>query len=410
MKCMNKWISAFLAGVMMLSMLVFTPMTVTADATIASLDDNLVIHYDFEGSGNEAFRDKASGAASKISDNLTLKCAAREADFTVADGIVTSSSDCASVLYAGSSTDIKSISTFTDTASDATWFVRYKMNGTSLTESDGFVFDFNHINTYTMMYDLRKDGQVRWRGWATTGNASVAAGAGLWNGAGWVNASVTRSYDANTQQYTFTLRAYDDALNSKTVATQVVNKNEVVSYSDVTLALFGFFNEGSQSGYGFAKELSIDDVRIYNTALSAADVEAMIRSEFIVTNIGAQKAVGTNVGNKVRLVAEIKGYDYKAAGFKVSATWDGKIESAEIDLGCSYAYTSLFAEDEGGNIEPIVPTREGYYLIAVIIDNIPTDKINLKLTFQPYVVTADGTESLVGEAFIYDVAANTCTK
>ena len=108
------------------------------------------------------------------------------------------------------------------------------------------------------------------------------------------------------------------------------------------------------------------------------------------------------------MVAEVLGDAYTAAGFKVTAAWDGQTAApAEQDLTCHYLYTALSAEDEAGNIAAIKATG-GYYLIAVIVDNIPADLAGLTLTFTPYAVGEDGNETVyTGQSFVYSFAEAT---
>ena len=137
-----------------------------------------------------------------------------------------------------------------------------------------------------------------------------------------------------------------------------------------------------------------------HTALSTDQLAALVASDFgdQVINSGLQKGVGTNANsNKVRLVAQIKGADYAKAGFTVTATWDGKTDATPVDLPCNFAYTSLAKENEDGSIGEETP-KAGYYLIAVIVDNIPTNLTNVTLTFTPYA------DDYTGEAFTYNVS------
>lgn len=377
-----------------------------------SYANKLLVHYTFEGETPEAaLKDKATGTANTVSDDLAVFTTANGtlADFTFSDGIVTSNSTNALLLAdaGGASADFGQVSKNTKTS--ATWFVRYQMEGVHKTltgSNDGYIFDFckqaGEGARNSMYVDMRADNStIHWQGW----QGSYSTANNLWKDAGWMNLAITRSYDEANSQYVFVLRAYND--EAVLVQEVVYNHSEEVKgdNNNTTLALFGSYNENNKSiSFGYAPGLSIDDFRIYSTVLTQDEIKEVVGSLQTqdalapVINVGAQKALD---GSKVRLVAEINGYDYKAAGFYVTATWTGKNEADEVDLPCNFAYTSLLAEEENGNINEITPANDGYYLIAVVIDNIP-DKDGLTLTFTPYTVSTDGTITLTGEEMVYD--------
>lgn len=125
-----------------------------------------------------------------------------------------------------------------------------------------------------------------------------------------------------------------------------------------------------------------------------------------VTNAGVQP--GTD-GKSARLVAEIADSKFAAAGFKVSlsytnATTNETVTTGVNDKKANYAYTSLVADTDRG-IEQITP-KDGYYLIAIVIEEIPDYVTDLKITFTPYATTADG-DTYTGQVYVYDVAAQT---
>lgn len=124
-----------------------------------------------------------------------------------------------------------------------------------------------------------------------------------------------------------------------------------------------------------------------------------------VVSVGVQPGL---TGTKARLVAEIDGSKFIAAGFKVVLSYTDNTDSANPvavttdakDMTAHYAYTSLAAD---GVIGAITPEKNGNYLIAIVIDNIPASVSDLKVTCTPYSVTADG-ETYIGEQFVYDFA------
>ena len=129
-----------------------------------------------------------------------------------------------------------------------------------------------------------------------------------------------------------------------------------------------------------------------------------------VTNAGVQPGL---TDAKARLVAEIDGSKFAAAGFKVSLSYTDNTDSSSPvavttdakDMTAHYAYSSLAAD---GVIGAITPQKDGNYLIAIVIDGIPDYVTDLKVTFTPYAVTADG-ETYIGLQFVYDFATQTVT-
>ena len=112
-------------------------------------------------------------------------------------------------------------------------------------------------------------------------------------------------------------------------------------------------------------------------------------------------------------MAEIDGSKFAAAGFKVSLSYTDNTDSSSPvavttdakDMTAHYAYSSLAAD---GVIGAITPQKDGNYLIAIVIDGIPDYVTDLKVTFTPYAVTADG-ETYIGLQFVYDFATQTVT-
>lgn len=417
-----------------------------------TLSENLVIHYDFDGAPTEILKDKATAGAS--AENLKVRVWDKNPDdtskykytyesstvtdeyFTVENGVITSkvgddiNTDLVVLRADAHTTDLIPL-VKDNMKQNATYFVRYQVaaNYTG-SGSDLTVFDAGHNSKSQTYYSFRS---------TTTGNpaetrsvifmetfpqggkpgdryVSFADGRGTLST--WRNTVMTKSYNEDGS-CEVTHITFDDNMNVieydvYTYSAELAARGHEWGY----LALFANVHEGSEAGYkadgvyGSFKGLSMDDFRIYNTDLSIAEVQNLVRNEFlneadVVINRGAQKSLD---GNKVRLVAEIDGVDYQSAGFYVTATWTGKTEADPVNLVCNFAYTSLLAEEENGNINPITPNNDGYYLIAVVVDNIPTDKADLKLTFTPYTVSTDGKITLTGEAFVYDHTSGTCSK
>ena len=362
---------------------------------------DLLFHYDFEETGDGVYANKAYRENGASKDALILSTTDSKA-FTVADGVVTANWD-SSAMRVDASENTKAI----QSAENSTWFFRFMVPELTSETNSGkeVVIDFRNrtsgstrplfigIITKTYTPDIQINGSTRASQVGTTGHD--------WTPTEWMNLAVVREGTKNTVYY---------ISNDGTTVTRMY------TYTGTTVTAenfgFSFFREWNEANtkyetYTYAKGMSYDDIRCYTKALSVDDLKNIILDEFAeeapadVITRGAQKSLD---GSKVRLVAEIKGYEYKAAGFLVTASWTGKTTADSIDLACNFAYTSLLAEETSGDLTAITPTNEGYYLIAVVVENIPTDKEDLKLTFTPYTVSLDGTVTLEGEVMEYDHA------
>ncbi|HBF15149.1 MAG TPA: hypothetical protein DDW30_05615 [Clostridiales bacterium] len=89
----------------------------------------------------------------------------------------------------------------------------------------------------------------------------------------------------------------------------------------------------------------------------------------------------------VRFSAQILGNEYERVGFKIWASYSDGTVSAAKEITLHSYYTSLKADN--ANVTP----DEGYYFIAFVIDEIPTDKGDVTFTMVPYVVDLNGSVS-----------------
>ena len=132
-------------------------------------------------------------------------------------------------------------------------------------------------------------------------------------------------------------------------------------------------------------------------------------SDFYNTDVistGIQPSVITS--QEIRLVAEIKGLNFKAAGFRVSITYtddNADNPTAPItksnDMVAHCAYLSLSARGENNEIASIEPKNGGDYLIAIAIEGIEERYTITSVTFTPYAINADG-HTYIGETYTYN--------
>ena len=126
-----------------------------------------------------------------------------------------------------------------------------------------------------------------------------------------------------------------------------------------------------------------------------------ISTEFVGNVVSTEGIQESDDAKSVRLVGEIYGIEYKAAGFEIKVDYTDKngvatTTSEELKpMDVHYAYTSIIA---GNNV--VTPSSEGYYLIVMEINEIPDDAQELTISFRAYVEGDDG--SAYGETYIYD--------
>lgn len=394
---------------------------------VSTTNDNLLMHYDFAGSNlGEMLTDKSYGksAASTVEDTMTLS--STTGGFAIHEGKITSQ-DVNFFMYVNHSDDIDK----SQNGAESTWFIRFK-SIEAPTGGEKILIDFRDTNKTGVVarpiYIELKSVQDGWNHPKSFFNNNydyvnnkenspvVCDSTSSWTRNEWMNFAIVRTQADNGHYY---INVYYISDSGK--LTQVYKTLDIgTTYQQGTdVAFFCSMNDSTNAReWGTSTGLAYDDIRCYNTALAPHQLSQLVVENFgdhvgdNVINTGLQIGVGTNSDTKqVRLIAQIKGSDYTAAGFKVTATWDGqKNTPVEQDLACSFAYSSVIMEQTilyngnrmtwNGNYYP----DKDYYLIAVIVDNIPTDLTNLKLTFKPY---ATGDAEYTGESFTYNVTTGT---
>ena len=108
-----------------------------------------------------------------------------------------------------------------------------------------------------------------------------------------------------------------------------------------------------------------------------------------VANVGMQKALASDA---VRLVSEIQGVDFDAAGFEVKISYndeEGTPVESSAELSPVYvhsAYTSILAGDGTET-----PSASDYYLIVLEISEIPAYANDIVIRFRPFATDSEGT-------------------
>ena len=104
-------------------------------------------------------------------------------------------------------------------------------------------------------------------------------------------------------------------------------------------------------------------------------------------------------GNSIRAVAQLKGLDYKSAGFILSMTADNG-EIAEEPVAVTYVYDQINAG------KGVAVADDGCYLFVLKIELVGATAENAVWTIQPYAMGTDGETMYYGQAFTYAEGAD----
>ncbi len=114
-----------------------------------------------------------------------------------------------------------------------------------------------------------------------------------------------------------------------------------------------------------------------------------IKQNYDLVIRGVQRSANTT-GNtySLRLIAEVS----KAAitDNETIAAFDVTVGGVTKNLSVNKYYTKLLAQSDDGTQKEILPRQEGYVLIAIVIDNIPTDA-TIEMTVGAYITTGSTT-------------------
>ena len=373
-------------------MLPILPISVMADS-VADLSDNLIVHYDFEGdvADGTVLKDKATAGtsnddlSSKIWSGADYSCEFTDAPldtyFILEDGVITSkifaagdtaSNDDKVVLITGDQcADIQSVNKADE--QNATWFIRYLVSENytgNESEGDRVIFDANHQNA-ALYYGFRRTnsdirceifGKRETFTWSTLGT--------------WRNTMISKSYNADGTCTVLRLTLDDDM--------QVLEKNETTyaaadlkGSDEGVLALFAMVSEtalaGKRSGgvNSQTKGLSIDDFRIYNTAITEEELKSILAAEFEIGDSSDDDSQGDDstvtpstlngayvIGNEFTMFIDMENEDL----VKVSNAWaltDDANAMGGKALVCNTAVSDV--NGDGLTIRFAVPAEGDYY-------------------------------------------------
>ncbi len=372
----------------LMCMAILPPFGAIADTQQSSLDDSLIIHYDFEGStAKEQLSDKA--LAGNCLDDLLYQSDKGENDSSVTYGVAHLASTNGSAIErrrqnSGFSTDVE---TLTD---GMTVYLKMKISGTTT----GGISDIMDIGNVMRLYVTGTTPALKVRFTSDAYNAvthEITIGSITKDEYFYV--AITTSYNSAAQQLTAKTYLSEDGLTYGTSVQKTFEK--VANFYAAAAADWKGIRFGLPCHFGdrtvIGTEFDFDDVRVYNRALGATELAE------INTSTPALRAVQTSAVNTtaqtygIRLVSTLGAdlREYTKVGYMVSYSEDGLTYSADATLEGQMVYTSLLADSKTGMTEAVGAQKiGGAYIFAYAITDIPTTVTDFQVTM--FAVRADG--------------------
>ena len=362
----------------------------TAEEAVSSssLDDELVVHYDFEGETEaEALSDKAKAVIS--GEDLVFTTKDRTTSY-VADGIAYVAPGEAPHFYhvfgSSAARDLQN--------GDAiTVLTRFNLVNTEKIGTGGYqdVFSIRH---FVRVYGVPSTGdttKLYIKGGNYTGNPTAQELVSIPNQAGEsINLALTMQFNEASGELTCML--YLSADGGRTYENKgtftFAGANPLSSASQINL---GYSNtSGGKIAYCF------DDFRIYSKVLTPEELASVGADAPGAVFHGVQTAIaGPDAGTyAVRFVGSIDSLAYREVGFEITAQNGYRWEKS-----ASCVYGSLVANDEAGLGGIRTYTAQelrgaGSYLYALSIQDIPVSEnssdFTVTFTVRPYHVALDG--------------------
>lgn len=392
---MKKITAIILATILIINGIVLMCLPASAE----SLDDNLVIHYDFKGDTlEEALTDKSVNG--NVKDNLGVKSGATD---TVADictwdkenGTITNDKLQGRSVQAANSEDIRCLAT-----KNATIFMRFKVQQ----------FDGTN-NTY--LFNMRANwGNGSGLSLYVSDNSRAIFANCYWNASSGVkNYFFTPNYLVQDEDVYVNVALTIEPVDDQTFASVTAyycfaeptgtedwikgdSRNINVNNNGTANSPLSFFAmPAEQAGGGI---VTFDDFRLYNKTLTPDEISSIFVSDTFDTihTVGFQKKAGTVANTTdVRLLAITDYLEADAVGFKVEASYkDGgvlKTMSTPKFYESNKVYKSVMAMGSPVSAESL----GGKYIVALVILGIPDSYTDVTFTVTPY--------RLYGDAKIY---------
>lgn len=356
-----KKVLSILMAVAILATSFVIPAFAETTPTIRDINDYLTIHYDFEGDDlNSQFADKATSGSSD--DKLAFdgeKATALEY-YSVADGAITSTDSCDIVPVAtANKADL-----LESNVGIGTWFIRCK--ATAATP----LIDFRHMqqqSTQNRCFYLALDenGNIVIEGksgadGATHKSTTMTYYEYDYASAPWLNLAVVRKIVDGTYYFYFYISTGNSPLQLLTtngtwparVSFGATEASGLTSAENINL---GLFNQ-SYTTWKTTAGVSIDDVRYYNTELTAAELATIVSD-------------GSFVIDEKRNID-----DYMTIHYDFEETGDGvltdKASGGTADYLRSSSYGSLDAYVFENGAVTLTTTGPNHFYTAISADTI----------------------------------------
>ncbi len=191
----------------------------------------------------------------------------------------------------------------------------------------------------------------------------------------WVWLACTVDYSADLSKLTLSLYASYDMGKTWTAPYQVTDAVADIKPEDVELLCVGKGlnqNATAEANYAF----SLDDIRIYDKALSADEIQTI--SLIPVANINIQTRKGSTSNTMdARFLATVDSLRYENAGFEIAMNYqeNGQSKTKQVAYTASVVYESVIA----AGVTVTASEMGGRYLMAYIVTDIPA---NLDVEFE----------------------------
>lgn len=264
--------------IVMIAMSLISAVAAEGEDAVSSMEDALIIHWDFEGSTlEEQLKNKAANGSDK--DNLTLHTAGNLT--TVENGVARLSSKTSEYFNFVVDTAAGVGSNLVETANqEMTFYIRFKMNGTASSTSTPFTFNHKNRNAFMTRGYVNTEGgfTVRFNN-NKTWNTNVPDNTMFDDAYSAVVVTYKRG-ELGAVEMTVYVAYYDWAEEDDI---KNMKKNSVTTYegdlwkdgSDITLGKMYNQIQGATGEVDLGKVFLYDDIRVYNRVLTEAEIQTL---------------------------------------------------------------------------------------------------------------------------------------
>ncbi len=393
------------------------PLGLGAAEANRDIEQNLVVHYDFDGTDEEYLKNKAENS---LAEQLL---AGTEQDDLTGDLYVKSDGGFLRDAEAGTLTGTeKTDSVYIHQAlaeqvvrGEYTIFTRFKLNGV----------EEGSATNYYAVAEMRTFGSASKRPLCLMYADTAGGNDGVYVGISSVeNAASNKSFVSSHPQEDVNARFVNVALvvtdttggegDTRNYAASLYlstglpqdagswtckRQNWVIGpdISEAASHLYLFSNGTNPGG------VTIDDFRLYNTDLSLEQIAGIIPDGRFASEVrlaGTQESDIVNGTYSVRFIATLDSLTYEAAGFEILA----QSENGSFDLSkaCTTVYRSILASDDGKQEAVTAESLYGSYCMALAVTGIPVPEGEIQFRVRAY-VQRDG-EKIYTTSYVFQAS------